>query len=210
MLPARPNSGKQFWTLLVRDLDGDGHADIVSPNLDGGNVTILLGDGKSGFRESRGSPFACGDSPFNVAIGDVDADGRLDLAVVNSPSSASVSGRDGLTVLLGDGRGAFRPAPGQPFALGRFPNLAAIGDLDGDGVGDIAVSQPDEDRVTVFWMDRAGALAARQELHVAGHPKGLAIADLDGDGDGDLAIANNARNEVTVMKGGVGPLTRSR
>jgi VCBS repeat protein len=191
-----------YQRIRVGDLNGDGNADIVSPNLDGNNVTILLGDGKGTFAQPPGSPFPCGDSPFNVAVGDVNADGRADLAIVNSPSSTSDgSGRDGLTVLLGDGRGRFRPMPGTPFPMDRFPNLVAIGDIDGDKTGDIAVSNPDGDRITIFIMDRKGALASRREVAVRGHPKGLVIHDFDGDGKGDLVVANNADDTVTVIFG---------
>jgi FG-GAP-like repeat len=78
-----------YQRVRAGDLNGDGKSDIVSTNLDGDNVTILLGDGKGGFGQPPGSPFPCGNSPFNVAIGDVDGDGIPDLAIVNSPSSTS-------------------------------------------------------------------------------------------------------------------------
>jgi hypothetical protein len=190
-----------YQRIRAADLNGDGAADIVSPNLEGNDVTILLADRKGGFVEPTGSPFPCGDSPFNVAIGDVDADGTLDLAIVNSPSSATVAGRDGLSVLLGDGHGAFHVAKASPYSLSRYPNLVAIGDLDRDGRGEIAVSSPDLDLVTVFAV-RDRAVAKLRELRVPGHPKGMAIADVDGDGIGDLVIADNAARAVTVVPGG--------
>jgi hypothetical protein len=191
-----------YQRIRVADLNRDGHADIVSPNLEGDNVTVLLGDGKGAFRQPDGSPFPCGDSPFNVAVGDVNADGVSDLAIVNSPSSTSDrSGRDGLTVLLGDGRGAFRATNGSPFATDRFPNIAAIGDLDGDGDGDIVLSFPNGDHITVFSMSRPGILAARNDIRAGDHPKGVAIYDLDGDGRGDIVIASNSANAITITFG---------
>jgi len=189
-----------YQRVRAADLDGDGRADIVSANLEGDNVTILLADGTGGFRQPAGSPFPCGDSPFNLAIGDVTADGIPDLAIVNSPGSTTDrSGRDGLTILIGDGRGRFRTMSGSPFSTPVRPNIAAIGDLDGDGVADVAVSNPDSDSIALFMMRRGGRVASRSTLAVPGHPKGLAIHDLDGDGRPDLVIANNAANTVTVM-----------
>jgi hypothetical protein len=191
-----------YQRIRVADLNGDGKADIVSPNLEGNDVTVLLGKGKGTFEQPAGSPFPCGDSPFSVAVGDVNADGLVDLAIVSSPSSTSDrSGRDGLAVLLGDGHGRFRAMKGSPFPMGRFPNLVAIGDVDGDGVGDVVVSRPDADQITVFTMSRKGTLASRQDLPVPGHPKGLAIGDLDGDHLGDIVVTNNAANTVTVIFG---------
>ena len=42
-----------YQRVRVADLNGDGKADIVSPNLEGDNVTILLGDGKGNFGSPR-------------------------------------------------------------------------------------------------------------------------------------------------------------
>jgi hypothetical protein len=191
-----------YQRVRVADLNDDGKADIVSPNLEGDNVTVLLGDGKGAFRQPPGSPFPCGDSPFNVAIGDVNGDGIPDLAIINSPSStADRSGQDGLTLLIGDGRGGFRPAPGSPFVTARRPNMVALGDVNGDGVADVVVSNPDSDTITIFLMSRNGSVAARSTLAVPGHPKGLAIRDLNGDGKADIVVANSATNTVTVILG---------
>jgi VCBS repeat protein len=191
-----------YQRIRVADLNRDDRADIVSPNLEGDNVTILLGNGHSGFWQPAGSPFASGDSPFAVAVGDVNADGIPDLAVVNSPSSTSDrSGRDGLTLLLGDRTGTFRPVEGSPFPVDRFPNQAAVGDLDGDGVGDVVVSFPETDHVTAFYMSQRGVLRERKDIRVSGHPKGLAIGDLDGNGNGDMVIANNSANTITIIFG---------
>lgn len=189
-----------YQRVRVADLDGDGKADIVSPNLEGGNVTILLGDGKGDFRQPSGSPFPCGDSPFNVAIGDVNADGIPDLAIVNSPTStADRSGRDGLTILIGDGRGGFTAMAGTPLVTGNSPNMVAVGNVNGDGVADVVVSNPDSNSIAVFTMTRKGSVASRTTVSVPGHPKGLAIGDVNGDGKGDIVITNNAENSVTVL-----------
>jgi len=191
-----------YQRIRVADLNGDGNADIVSPNLEGDNVTVLLSDGKGGFRQPTSSPVPCGDSPFNVAVGDVNADGKPDLAIVNSPSSTSDrSGKDGLTILIGDGLGAFTTMVGSPFVTGKFPNIPAIGDVNGDGVADVAVSNPDVDNITIFTMSRQSSLASRTTISVRGHPKGLAIRDVNGDGKAEIVITNNTRDSVTVITG---------
>jgi len=192
-----------YQRIRVADLNGDGKQDIVSTNLEGNNVSILLGDGKGEFRQPSGSPFPCGDSPFNIAIGDVNGDGSLDLAIVNSPSSTTDrSGRDGLAILIGDGHGGFTAMPGSPFASAKRPNMVAIGDVDGDGVADIVWSNPDSDSITIFKMSRKGSVAAsRSTLSVPGHPKGLAIRDLNDDGKADIVVTNNAANTVSVILG---------
>jgi hypothetical protein len=188
-----------YQRLRVGDLNGDGKSDIITTNLEGDNVTILLGDGKGLSKQPAGSPFPCGDSPFNFAIGDVNKDAKPDLAIVNSPSSATRSGKDGLTILLGDGTGGFKMMTGSPFATGKIPNRVAIGDVNGDGIGDIAVSSPDGNNITLFLMSDKSSVASSSTIVGGGKPKGLAIRDLNGDGKADIVVTNNSDNTVTVM-----------
>jgi DNA-binding beta-propeller fold protein YncE len=66
-----------------------------------------------------------------VAVGDLNGDGKLDLAVANIGSST-------VSVLLNQGPGTF--AAKDDFGTGMGPNSVALGDLDGDGLLDLAVS----------------------------------------------------------------------
>jgi hypothetical protein len=189
-----------YQRVRAKDVTGDGRADIVTTNLEGNDVTILVGDGRGGFRQSPGSPFPCGDSPFSVAIGDVNRDGKLDLAIVNSPSSAGGrSGRDGLTILLGDGTGGFKQMAGSPFAAGKVPNRVAIGAVDGNGVADVAVTNTEGDDVTLFLMSDKGSVASSSTIAVGKKPKGIAIGELNGDGKADIVVANNGDDNVSVL-----------
>jgi hypothetical protein len=181
------------------DLNKDGNLDIVTTNLDGNNATIMLGDGKGDFHEPEGSPFPCGDSPFGVAIGDINGDGNLDLAIVNSPTiTSSNTGRDGLTVLLGDGTGKFTVMPGSPFTTGKSPSRVAVGDLNGDGIQDIVVANYHSNTITIFLMSKQG-VASSYTLQVGAKPDGVAIADLNGDGKGDIVVANSGENYINVL-----------
>jgi hypothetical protein len=185
----------------VADVNADGKADIITTNIEGNNVTVLRSDGRGGFKQPADSPFPCGDAPFNMAVGDVNGDGKVDLAIVNSPSSmAEGRGKDGLTVLLGNGNGGFTMLAGSPLVMGRTPNRVAIGDVNGDGIADIAVSSPDGNNITLFLMSNKG-VASSSTIAIGGKPKGLAIRDLSGDGKADIAITNNSENTVTVVLG---------
>lgn len=72
------------------------------------------------------------DSSTFVTVGDFNGDGKLDWAGVN-PYSGTVLGA------LGDGTGAFTPAPGSPYVVGGTPFALATGDFNGDGKVDLAI-----------------------------------------------------------------------
>ncbi len=192
---------RPYQRLRAADLNGDGIADIVTTNAEDNTVTILLADGKGGFHESVGSPFACGDNPFNMAIGDVNADGNPDLAIVNSPSSmAEGKGRNGLAVLLNDGQGKFTMLKGSPVPAGQNPNRVAIGDVNGDGINDIVSSDFDGNQVFLFVMDKVHAPAGKV-IATERQPKGIAIARLNSDNKADIVICNHADNSLTIIWG---------
>ena len=189
-----------YQRLRAADLNGDGIADIVTTNSYGNNVTILLADGKGGFNEATGSPFAGGDSPFGIAIGDVNADGKPDLAIINSPSSmAGGKGKNGMTVLLGDGTGKYTTMKGSPYEAGEIPNRIAIGDINGDSVNDIVCPDNGSNKIYLFLMNRNGSVSISKAITVGNHPKGVAIADLNGDGKGDIVVCNQLDNDITII-----------
>lgn len=204
--PAPPmfvNVGKHpYQRLRAADVNADGRADILTSNLDGKDLTVLLQGAPGGFRPAPGSPFAAGDAPFGLAVGDFNGDRKADVAVVNSPGSTTDQrGRDGLTVMLGDGKGGFAKTAESPLPAGPRPNRIAVGDLNGDGLDDIAVSSPDSDTVRLYLMDRSGKAANTIVLNLAGHPKGIAIADLNADRRADLVVTNNASATATILFG---------
>jgi hypothetical protein len=129
----------------VADLNRDGRLDLAvgshfsNAGLHQPGFTLLLGDGAGGFRRAAGSPMAVPGIPSSVAVADLNADGRLDVAVANSDV-------DSVTVLLGNGAGRFRPATDSPFPVPSPTELAAA-DLNGDGKLDFAVASPDGFRV---------------------------------------------------------------
>ena len=88
----------------------------------------MLGTEDGKFKAAPGSPFKSGSAPTNVAVGDVNGDGIMDVAVGNY-------GSNNVTVLFGGRRGLIA-SPGSPFAVGEEPSSIAIGDLNGDGKGD--------------------------------------------------------------------------
>ena len=137
--------GKSPYPLAVGDLNGDAAPDIAVPNSGPGNrtVTVLLNDGKGAFHRAPKSPFEVAEAPFFVAIGDVNGDRKLDLVTTHDD-------RNQVSILLGDGRGNFQPAPGSPYRAGKGAWRLAVADFNGDDRLDIATSNLESDSVTVL------------------------------------------------------------
>ena len=74
-----------------------------------------------------------GKGPGSIAIADVNHDGKPDIIVANTTDETT-------SVLLGDGKGHFAPAPGSPFPCGKGPNDIAVADMNGDGEPDLAIA----------------------------------------------------------------------
>ena len=102
--------------------------------------------------------FAAGWIPTSVALGDVNGDGVLDLAVANSndgnPSEVSV--------LLGNGDGSFQAQ--QSFAAGDGPSSVALGDVDGNGVLDLVLANESSNDVSVLLGNGDGRFQAQQRF----------------------------------------------
>ena len=189
-----------YQRLRAADLDGDGHPDIITSNWEGRSLSILRGDGKGGFSPAGGKRVAVAPAPFGLAIGDFNGDHHLDIAVAHYSGHADDPGRNGLSILYGDGKGNFALAGGSPFPVGNYPTTLAAGDLNGDGIDDIALPNHLDNTVTIYLGGKNGLKQAAGSPMPVGHgPGGVAIGDLNGDGKPDLLVSVSDDNEVLIF-----------
>jgi FG-GAP-like repeat/CARDB len=127
-----------------------------------------------------------------AAIGDLNGDGHSDLAVANS-------GINGVSILLGDGTGAFGPP--ADFPAGNDPQSLVISDFNGDGKLDLAVMNVAGSGVSVLLGDGVGAFGPPSSYPVGNYPQSIAVGDLNMDGKPDLAVANSSDDTVSILLG---------
>jgi len=174
--------------LTIADVDRDGRPDVLTANAFAGSVSILLnrlGAGGEGGFEPANVPVD--ESPEALVAGDWNADGRVDLVVVDR------TGPKGAVFLAGDGRGGF--VRGEEFEAGRFPSAAAAADFDGDGNLDVAVASNLSYDVLVAYGDGAGRFPRRRSFLAGPNPVGLIAAALRTDAAEPDLVALNKTGE---------------
>ena len=191
-------TGTNPFSVAIGDIDGDGKPDLVVANSTSNTVSMLRNTGTSGsISFATTVDFATGTNPYSVAIGDIDGDGKLDLAVANN-GSATVS------VLRNTGSsGSISFATKVDFTTGTNPFSVAIGDIDGDGKPDLAIANSSSATVSVLRNNGSSgsiSFATKVDFTTGGNPRSVAIGDIDGDGKSDLAIANYNNTTVSVLR----------
>ena len=187
-------TGPDAIAVAIGDLNGDGKPDLVVADQLGPYVSVLLGNGDGTFQTPL--DYTTGNLPFSVAIGDFNGDGKPDVAVANR-------GSNNVSVLLGNGDGTFQSHVDYPVNSGaRGPFSVAIGDLNGDGIADLATANISTSTVSVLLGNGDGTFRTHVDYATDNNPFWVAIGDLNGDGKPDLVSSNaDGSNTVSVLLG---------
>ncbi|HKP52993.1 MAG TPA: VCBS repeat-containing protein [Chloroflexia bacterium] len=186
---------------IAADVNGDGKLDLVGAGLNSAFVMLNNGDGT--FRPKVAYPVA--DQAQDLAAGDFNGDGRVDLAVtINAPQIS-------LSLLTGNGDGTFNAPVNFPNTSGfDSPSIAAT-DLNNDGRLDAVIAHaiacwtaPCRVGRTISAMlgNGDGTFQPSREIDVGTGMSRIAVGDFNRDGIRDLAICGDNTQLYTLL--GVG------
>lgn len=133
-----PGIGDGTTALAVGDVNGDGRDDIIVACYGLSNQLLVRLSTVAGFADPTPIPLP---SPVDVALGDLDGDGKLDAVAANLDDAL-------VSLLHGNGDGSFGPPVDVP--MGPEPASLAVTDFDGNGLADIAVTSIGDHAVRVL------------------------------------------------------------
>jgi hypothetical protein len=173
------------------DLDADGDLDVVTASAFSLGLSVLLNAGDGNLQSAVSYPIALSSQAQSMVLEDLDGDGVLDAAI---PSVFT-----GVSILFGVGDGSFGPLTIAPTPES-VTDIAA-GDLNADGIPDLAVSKylaPTDLRVLLGVGD--GTFQAGSSLGAPAFSRGMQVADLDGDDKPDLIHGSFTGDSVAVYR----------
>jgi gliding motility-associated-like protein len=187
------------YDIISADFDGDGKPDLLTDNASN-TLNIHQNTSSSGVISFGARMILTSNSGTRyMAVGDVDGDGKLDIAVPNLTSN-------NVSIFRNNGIGSIGFDPKVDFTTGLGPACATFADLDADGRLELIVGNYNEDKISIFRNTTVGTTISfdpKVDITVGTSPISISATDIDGDGKLDLVIsASDAAtgNKISILR----------
>jgi hypothetical protein len=185
-------TGKTPRRVAVGDFNGDGRLDLVTANQGDNSASVLLGNGDGTFATGGQAAPAPDLRPFQVAVADLNGDGRPDVVTANRSDNS-------VGVLLSNPDGSFQTR--ETFATGRQPFSVTAADVNGDGIPDLVTANYAGDSVSVLLGNGDGTFRPHVDYPAGSADYDAVVADVNHDGKPDVIVTDKNDNTVGVLLG---------
>jgi hypothetical protein len=180
-----------YFDVAAEDMDGDGDIDLVTAAFTGNLSWLENLDGQGNFGPEQIIVNDIYMSPYNIHVGDINNDGKLDIV-----TASLIDGAANWYENLGNGNF------GQPHLITSSYNnnidFVHAADLDGDNDLDVIITKRWDDQIVWFEnTDGLGNFGLENLItSIVDFPLGLYSADVDNDGDMDILATSVNDNKI--------------
>lgn len=203
-------AGTNPYFTEIADIDGDGKLDLIATGYASNILSVFRNTSTLGsISFAAPAVLATNVGPYQIATGDLDGDGRTDIAISNA-NSGGVSiwqniGSPG-SITSGSFSAKFDIAMPSQWVI-------AIKDLDLDGKPDLISGPALSTTLTVFQnistvgVLNAGSFAAGVNFTVGTWPEFITVGDLDNDSRPDIVTSSGPDTKISILKNTSAPGT---
>ena len=178
------------------DFNKDNRMDIAIVNYGTGTISILLGYGNGSFQQQITYSTGYDSFPTSLAVGDLNNDTHLDIAVANS-------GTNNIGIFLNYGNGTFTNQHIYTTSINSNPSSIALGDFNNDNILDIVVANYGSGSVGIFFGHGNGTFLSQVSYIIGSnaYPQYVTVSTFNKVNALNIIIVDSQNDHIHVLPG---------